>query len=97
MDEGIVKKIANLARLELADAEVKLYGKQMDRIIEMFDAISEVDTDGVAPMTNVHDTVQHPVEDTVSASLSTHKILANAPAVDESYIKVPLVLKRMEK
>jgi len=49
MDAAEVKKIANLARLKLTDAEVPRLASQLSAILGYFDKLREVATEGVAP------------------------------------------------
>ena len=49
MDAAEVRKIANLARLELSDAEVPRFASQITAILGYFEKLREVATEGVAP------------------------------------------------
>lgn len=46
-----VLKLANLARLELTEAEITKYQEEIPEILEYVGKLSEVDTSEVAPMT----------------------------------------------
>lgn len=46
-----VKKLADLARLEITDAEAYAAEKELDAILGYVDRLAEVDTTGVEPMT----------------------------------------------
>jgi aspartyl-tRNA(Asn)/glutamyl-tRNA(Gln) amidotransferase subunit C len=49
VDEGIVKKVAKVARLELSEAEIKSFTVQLKGVLETFGKIDKVDTKGVEP------------------------------------------------
>lgn len=48
-----VRHIAKLARLELTDAEVEKYAKELTSILQYVDMLREVDTAGVEPIAQV--------------------------------------------
>ena len=48
-----VKKIAKLARLELTEAEIEKYRKDLSAILEYADKLKELDTEGVKPLYQV--------------------------------------------
>jgi aspartyl-tRNA(Asn)/glutamyl-tRNA(Gln) amidotransferase subunit C len=45
-----VRKVAKLARLELADADLGPMAEQLNRILGYVDQLQQVNTDGVEPM-----------------------------------------------
>ena len=53
--EDTVRKVAELARLSLTDAEVKLFAGQLGQVLSYIDKLSAVDTRNVEPLT-------HPLE-----------------------------------
>lgn len=87
-----VEHIADLARLELSEDEIAQLEIELSRILEYVDLLNELDTSGVAP--TAHVVVQGDVlrEDVTRASLPTEDVLANAPEVEEGYIRVHAVL-----
>ncbi|HOZ56509.1 MAG: Aspartyl/glutamyl-tRNA(Asn/Gln) amidotransferase subunit C [Parcubacteria group bacterium ADurb.Bin316] len=48
-----IQHIANLARLELSEEEIKIYGEQLSHILSYIDQLKEVDTAGVEPTAQV--------------------------------------------
>lgn len=85
--------VAELARLELDDAEKARFQKDMESILGYIEQLNELDVAGIeptahaAPMTNVWR------EDKAGKTYPRDKMLENAPAtVDEELIKVPQVL-----
>ena len=46
--------VANLARLDMTDAEKAKLGSQLDDILGYFDKLNAVDVDGVEPMAHAH-------------------------------------------
>jgi len=88
-----VEHVARLARLELDDAEKKLFADQMDAIIGYVEKIRELDTDGVVPTSHAVPMENAFREDTVRASIGLAKALKNAPLRAENFYKVPKVIE----
>jgi aspartyl-tRNA(Asn)/glutamyl-tRNA(Gln) amidotransferase subunit C len=88
-----VEHVAHLARLALTEGEKDRFGEQLSSILEYAERLQELDTDAipatatVLPLTNVMR------EDEVQPSLSRADVLANAPAVEADFFRVPLVLE----
>ncbi len=49
IDRGLVKRIANVARLELTEDEIEKFTNQLKVILEAFKELDDVDTEGVEP------------------------------------------------
>jgi aspartyl-tRNA(Asn)/glutamyl-tRNA(Gln) amidotransferase subunit C len=88
-----VKYVAELARLELSDAEAEVFQGQLDDVLGYMEKLSEVDVEGVEPM--AHPVVIQNVfrEDVVRASIDSEKVLANAPARSGELIAVPTIIE----
>lgn len=88
-----VKRIADLARLELTADELELYTRQLGGILTYVEQINTLDTTGVLPTSHV---LNRPVDrdDVLRPSLSREDLLANAPdaAVEAGLFKVPRVI-----
>ncbi len=88
-----VKRIAELARLELTADELDLYTRQLGDILTYVEQIRALDTTGVAPTSQV---LNRPVDrdDALQPSLSREDLLANAPdaAREAGLFKVPRVI-----
>lgn len=78
-----VARIATLARLELTEAELDLYARQLSGILEYAERIQEVNTDGVPPYESTlpSDALR---DDVPTASLSREDALRNAPQGDRA-------------
>lgn len=88
-----VKRIAELARLELTADELDLFTRQLGGILAYVEQINALDTTGVPPTSHV---LNRPVDrdDTLQPSLSRKDLLANAPdaAREAGLFKVPRVI-----
>lgn len=87
-----VLHIARLAKLGLAEAEVKKLGEQLSHILESFEVLKRVDTTGIPP-TAQPNTLQNVLKnDETKASLSQSQVLANAPQQEADFFKIRAVL-----
>ena len=91
LDLAQVRQVANLARLELSDADLTLMAGQLNRVLEYVDALQEVNTDGVEPLAH-----PLPIQNVFRAdepvpSLPVSEALRNAPARQGDYFAVPAV------
>uniref|UniRef100_A0A7V4G6Q5 Aspartyl/glutamyl-tRNA(Asn/Gln) amidotransferase subunit C n=1 Tax=Desulfobacca acetoxidans TaxID=60893 RepID=A0A7V4G6Q5_9BACT len=87
-----VLHVAQLARLSLEEAEVDLFTRQLNDILEYVAALQAVDTTGVPPMTHVVPVWNVFREDAVTGSLPREEGLANAPAREEGTFVVPRII-----
>ena len=87
-----VREIALLARLHLTDEEVARMTGDLDAILGYVEALREVDTSAVEPMTHAvpFDCPVRP--DEVGPALSVDEALKNAPRREASFFQVPRVV-----
>ncbi|MCE6990635.1 Asp-tRNA(Asn)/Glu-tRNA(Gln) amidotransferase subunit GatC [Dyadobacter sp. CY323] len=93
IDQESLKKIANLARLEIKPGEEEALLKSMDSVLTWMDQLNEIDTEGVEPLTHIMDEVNNWREDQGSNTLSRTEALGNAPSKNDTYIMVPKVIE----
>ncbi|OEJ99657.1 Asp-tRNA(Asn)/Glu-tRNA(Gln) amidotransferase subunit GatC [Roseivirga misakiensis] len=89
-----IDKIAHLARLNIQPEQEQQLLADMNNILDWVDKLSELDTDGVEPLTHITQEVNSLRADKVESTLSTEEGLKNAPEKEGSFFKVPKVLKR---
>lgn len=97
LTEKDVRYVAGLANLRLTDSEVPQLAQNLDKILAHMDRLSEINTEGVAPMAQVlYDAPETATlrEDTPHPTLGSEAALANAPLSGPGYFKVPLVIER---
>ena len=92
IDQEIVRKVAKLARLELTEAEVEEFTGQLGAILDCMAKMNELDTRNVEPLAHCLPIGNVFRDDCVKESLGTEKALANAPATDGEFFKVPKIL-----
>jgi aspartyl-tRNA(Asn)/glutamyl-tRNA(Gln) amidotransferase subunit C len=92
LDREQVHKVALLARLELTQAEEEKYAMQMSSILDYFEQLSELDTDGVEPTTRAIDLSNITRHDAQSSYQNLDGIFAAAPDREEDFFKVPKIM-----
>ena len=94
-----VRHVAELANLRLtADEEIGLE-RDLNRILEYIAQLSEVSTEGVAPMAQVSEVLGGAEAgalrvDQVRPSLDRSAVMRSAPETDGRFFKVPKVIER---
>jgi len=88
-----VQHVAKLAHLALTDEELDSVGRDLNRILEYFKVLQELDTTDVpltshaVPMINVYR------EDEVGQSLPNEDVVANAPDGIDEFFRVPRIVE----
>lgn len=95
--ESGVRHVADLANLNLTETEVARLAKDLDEILTHMDALNDIDTSGVEPMTQVLYQSEETATlrtDEIIPPLGNEAALANAPLAGAGYYKVPKVIER---
>ncbi len=92
LDREQVHKVALLARLELAPAEEEQYAKQMSSILDYFEQLSELDTEGIEPTTRAIDLSNITRHDDQSSYQNLEGIYDAAPDRETDFFKVPKIM-----
>lgn len=87
-----VEHVAWLARLELSEEEKELYTQQFNDILDYFQKLNELDTEGVPPTLHVFELVNVFRKDDVKLSLPPEEALANAPKKKGRFFEAPRIL-----
>lgn len=93
VDAATVRRIAHLARIEVADGEVEHLRGELNAIIAFVAQLAEVDVAGVEPMRSVTPMQLAARADVVTDGDIADAVLANAPAVDDGFFVVPRVVE----
>jgi aspartyl-tRNA(Asn)/glutamyl-tRNA(Gln) amidotransferase subunit C len=88
-----VQRVATLARLRLTAAEETRLTEQLDKILMYMNKLNQLDTSGIEPFTHALDVVNAWREDAVTNQLDTEALLANAPATEDGFFKVPKIIE----
>jgi aspartyl-tRNA(Asn)/glutamyl-tRNA(Gln) amidotransferase subunit C len=93
VDAATVKRIANLARIRIADDEVALYQEELNAILGFVEQLSEVDIAGVEAMTSVAPMALRRRDDIVTDGGYADRIVSNAPLSEDDFFMVPKVVE----
>jgi aspartyl-tRNA(Asn)/glutamyl-tRNA(Gln) amidotransferase subunit C len=87
-----VRKVAQLARLDLPEEKIATYTGQLERILEYVAQLEQVDTAGVAPTTRAVEVVNVSREDAVQPTPVREELLDLAPQREGDFFRVPQIL-----
>jgi aspartyl-tRNA(Asn)/glutamyl-tRNA(Gln) amidotransferase subunit C len=96
INEADVEKVAQLAHMDIAPEDLKIFAPQMAEIIAYVEQLNTVDTSNVEPalggLTPEGQKTDSSREDEVTASLGQKTALTEAPDPAEGHFRVPKVL-----
>jgi aspartyl-tRNA(Asn)/glutamyl-tRNA(Gln) amidotransferase subunit C len=93
VDLATVRRIAHLARIAVEEGEVEKMQTELNAILAFVEQLSEVDVDGVEPMTSVTPMTMKKRADKVTDGDIAEIVVANAPATQDNYFLVPKVVE----
>lgn len=88
-----IQDMAKLSRLAVDDARAAKFAQGISKILGMMDILASVDTEDVAPLTNVHDMTQRLRADVANADIDRARNQSIAPAVVDGLYVVPQVIE----
>ena len=88
-----VRRIARLARIEVADREIEHLRAELNGILAMVDAMQAVDTKGIEPMAHPQDMRQRLRADEVAEPDRRELYQSVAPATEDGLYLVPKVIE----
>jgi aspartyl-tRNA(Asn)/glutamyl-tRNA(Gln) amidotransferase subunit C len=87
-----VIKIAQLARIELSDAEVEKFQKELSAVLDYVEELKSVNVDGLEEVSQVTGLVNVQRADKAMEAENIHEILSQAPEMKDGYYKVKAIL-----
>jgi aspartyl-tRNA(Asn)/glutamyl-tRNA(Gln) amidotransferase subunit C len=93
VDATTVKRIARLARIRIEENEVASYQSELNAILGFVEQLSEVNVDGVEPMTSVTPMALRRRDDAITDGGIADKIMSNAPLTEDDFFMVPKVVE----
>lgn len=94
VNDALVDKLANLARLKFNAAEKEEIKNDLQKMIAFVEKLDELDTTGVEPLLHMTNEVNVLRDDEIKGSVSREDALKNAPLHDEQFFKVPKVIRK---
>ncbi len=93
VDKNTVAKIARLARIRVDEKQQEELTGELNQILGWIEQLSELDTDGVEPMTSVVEMTQPLREDVVNDGHYVDRVTKNAPESAHGFYAVPKVVE----
>jgi aspartyl-tRNA(Asn)/glutamyl-tRNA(Gln) amidotransferase subunit C len=93
VDASTVRKIAQLARIAATPEEVEAMVPELNNILGWIEQLSEVDTEGVAPLAAVIPNHLRLRDDVVTDGGRRDEVLKNAPQAEHGFFAVPKVIE----
>ena len=93
VDAATVRRIAHLARIAVDEAEIPHLQGELNAILAFVEQLSEVNVDGVEPMTSVTPMEMKKRPDVVNDGEIAEAVIANAPASEDDFFLVPKVVE----
>ncbi|MEL6217047.1 MAG: Asp-tRNA(Asn)/Glu-tRNA(Gln) amidotransferase subunit GatC [Pseudomonadota bacterium] len=93
IDIDTARRIAHLARIRVEDDRLPQLADELSGILGWVEQLSEIDVEGVEPMTSVTPMALPMREDQVTDGDRQADVLANAPDAREGFFTVPKVVE----
>jgi aspartyl-tRNA(Asn)/glutamyl-tRNA(Gln) amidotransferase subunit C len=93
IDENTAARVAKLARIKVEPDHLPALAAEFNTILGFIEQLSEVDVEGVAPMTSVTPQRLKRRVDEVTDGDQQAKVLSNAPDAREGFFAVPKVVE----
>ncbi|HZP69170.1 MAG TPA: Asp-tRNA(Asn)/Glu-tRNA(Gln) amidotransferase subunit GatC [Pseudolabrys sp.] len=93
VDATTVRRIAHLARIAVAEEEIEHLKGELNAILAFVEQLSEVNVEGVEPMTSVMPMAMKKRADAVTDGGIAEIIVKNAPLTEDSFFLVPKVVE----
>ena len=92
IDNELIRHVADVARLELTDAEIATFQPQLKEILEAFSKLDEVQADDLKPSFHPVELKNALREDKSGECLPNETALANTTHKKDGYFKGPKVV-----
>ncbi|MDC3118164.1 Asp-tRNA(Asn)/Glu-tRNA(Gln) amidotransferase subunit GatC [Prochlorococcus sp. AH-716-K03] len=87
-----VKKVAQLARLELNESQIEKHAEQLEKILEYIKQLEKINTENVPCTTRAIEVVNVLRKDENKNYENTEEILDLAPSRENKFFKVPKII-----
>ncbi len=93
INNSLILKLENLARLQLSDAERATMSDDLNKMLDLVSKMDELELDDIIPLVHLTDAVNVLRPDAISEKTSRSDALKNAPKHDDEGFLVPKVIK----
>ena len=93
MDQAVLGKMGELARIKIAEDEQEFYAESLAKILGLGARMQSMDTEGIVPMFHALELMQPLREDQVTETNERERMLALAPKSMSGLYLVPKVIE----
>jgi aspartyl-tRNA(Asn)/glutamyl-tRNA(Gln) amidotransferase subunit C len=90
----MIDHLAHLSRLEFDSEKRETIRKDVERMVGFIEKLQELNTEGIEPLLFMSDTQNVWRPDEIKGSVTREEALSNSPVKDETFFKVPTVIKK---
>ena len=94
VNDELIDKLANLARLEFNAEEKEEIKNDLQQMIGFIDKLNELDTTGVEPLRHMSENINILREDIVTGMIGRDETFKNAGVHNDQFFKVPKVIRK---
>ena len=91
--EDQVKKVAQLARIELNEEEIDHHSEQLEKILDYINQLEKINTENIPCTTRAIEVVNVLRDDINEKFEDNEDILELAPSREDDFLKVPKIIK----
>jgi len=88
-----VEYISRLAMIDVAESEVEQVSAKLNNVLDLFEQMQAVNTDGVEPMAHPHEVSQRLRKDEITEGDQHEKLQSVAPSTAKDMYLVPQVIE----
>ncbi|MCB0369795.1 MAG: Asp-tRNA(Asn)/Glu-tRNA(Gln) amidotransferase subunit GatC [Bdellovibrionales bacterium] len=92
IDQKTIKRVASLSRIEVSNEDCERYTNELSQVLNHFDQIAQINTEGIEPLTTPVEKENLLREDVVKNEYKPEELLENAPDRMGHLFKVPPVI-----
>ncbi|MEM7020825.1 MAG: Asp-tRNA(Asn)/Glu-tRNA(Gln) amidotransferase subunit GatC [Pseudomonadota bacterium] len=93
LDKTDIEKIANLARIDINEADIPVYADNLSKIITFVEQMNSVDTNDVEPMAHPLEVTARLRDDAVTETDQRENFQKVAPKTEDGLYLVPKVIE----
>ncbi len=94
INDELIDRLSNLAKLNFEEEGKQAIKQDLEKILNFFQTISELDTDQVEPLVYMNQEVNIARKDEVKVLINKEEGLKNAPKADENFFLVPKMISK---
>ena len=87
-----VKKVAQLARLELNESEIQEHAEQLEKILDYIKQLEKINTENIPCTTRAIEVVNVLRKDEKKDYENSEELLDLAPSIENKFFKVPKII-----